>query len=259
MYVALPSLLVTASVTAAARASLSDALPLAPLATSVAVTVLISGLATIAAANVTGTVNVSALPPPCAIVAPLAPTLASPVAPTSVPHDAMPVATQVASAASVAPVGSASATETFKASDAPVFATVIVYVALPPGVYVALPSLFVTASVTAAARMSLSDAAPLAPDATSTADAVFTSGSAARPGANATGALNVSALPPPAPIDAPVVPNAACPEVPLTVPQLALPDGVHVTVALNVTPAGSASVTLTASASDVPPLETVTV
>ena len=82
---------------------------------------------------------------PAAIVAPLAPNAAWPLVPLTVPHVALPVATHVASADSVTPVGSGSLTVTLCASDGPAFVTTIVYVAVAPGVYVALASSLVTA------------------------------------------------------------------------------------------------------------------
>ena len=118
---------------------------------------------------------------------------------------------------------------------------------MPPGVYVALPSVLVTASAATDARVSLS--VPLAGgEAGSVAVAVFSSGSVTMPGANATGAVKVSALAAPTATVAPVVPKLVCPVVPVTVPQFDAPLATHVALALNVTPAGngSASVTLDA-------------
>ena len=74
VYVALPSVLATASAATAASVSLS-----APFAGgdagSVAVAVLTSGFVTMPAANFTGALNVSELPPPAAMVAVVAPKL----------------------------------------------------------------------------------------------------------------------------------------------------------------------------------------
>src|SRR5262245_57277992 len=105
--------------------------------------------------------------------------------------------------------------------------------------------------------LSLADAeAPLGPSDTV---AVLTSGSVVRPGANATGATNVSVWPPPPPTRAPVVPNVVPPARPVTVPQAALPAGAHVGAAVSVTPAGSASASVTPVASDSPVLATTIV
>ena len=79
------------------------------------------------------------------------------------------------------------------------------------------------------------------------------------PDANFTGTLNVSELPAPAAIVAPVVPKLACPVVPVTVPQVAVPVGKHVAFALRVTPAGSGSLTVTLPAFDGPVFVTTTV
>lgn len=87
---------------------------------------------------------------------------------------------------------------------------------------------------------------------------MLTSGSSASVAAKATGAVNTSELPAPAPMPAPVAPNAAWPLVPVTVPQVAMPFATHATLPVSVTPAGSGSLTVTFSASDVPVLVTVT-
>src|SRR4051812_47099185 len=121
-----------------------------------------------------------------------------------------------------------------------------------------MPSLFVSASVTLADRASLSLPLPVAPLDVSVACAILTRGSVVSPAAKATGALSTSELTPPAGIVAPLVPNAVPPAIPDTVPQVAMPVGVHATVPVSVTPAGSASLTFTASASLMPPLVTVT-
>ena len=86
------------------------------------------------AANATGTVNTSVFAPPASTRAAVAPKLVWPVVPVTVPQLDVPLATQVAFAESVTPAGTASATVTLSASDSPVFATVTVYVAVPPGV-----------------------------------------------------------------------------------------------------------------------------
>ncbi len=115
-----------------------------------------------------------------------------------------------------------------------------------------------TTSDTCADSVSRSVALPVAPDARSTAVAVFTSGSSARFAANATGTVNTSELTVPAPMPAPVAPKPDWPAAPVTVPQVAMPLAAHVTVPASVTPTGSASFTVTSSASDAPVLRTVT-
>jgi hypothetical protein len=65
-----------------------------------------------------------------------------------VPQLDVPLATQVAFAESATPPGTVSATVTLSASESPVFATVTVYVAVPPGVWSRSPSVLVAASVT---------------------------------------------------------------------------------------------------------------
>jgi hypothetical protein len=75
------------------------------------------------AAKLTGTVNVSWLPAPAAMVAPVVPKLVAPVRPVTVPQVAAPAATQVAFADSVTPVGSASVTVRLPASLGPEFVT----------------------------------------------------------------------------------------------------------------------------------------
>ena len=76
--------------------------------------------------------------------------------PLTLPQPDPPLALHVTVPLSVTPAGKASLTDTSVASETPVFATLTVYVAPPPGVYVALPSSFVTASATAAASASMS-------------------------------------------------------------------------------------------------------
>src|SRR5436190_20705962 len=115
-----------------------------PLGMSVAVAVLMSGIVVIPAANATGTVNTIALAAPALTRAVVVPKLVCPVVPVTVPQLDDPPARQVALALSVNPAGSGSLTVTLTASDTPVFVTVTVYVAVPPGVYVALPSVFTT-------------------------------------------------------------------------------------------------------------------
>ncbi len=124
------------------------------------------------------------------------------------------------------------------------------------------PSVFVTSSVTFALRVSLSD--PLAvlpgPDAArSVAFAVLTSGSVVMPEANCTGTVNTSLSAAVDPTLAPVVPKFVWPVVPVTLPHAAAPLATQVTFAESVTPAGSASVTVTLLAAEGPPFVTVTV
>ena len=140
----------------------------------------------------------------------------------------------------------------------PVFVTTMVYAPLPAGTYVEVPSVFVTPSATLADRVSLSDAltAGCTP---SVAVAVLTRGFVVMPAEYATGAVKVMELPPPAPIEAPVVPKLVCPALPVTVPQSAVPAGTHSGVAVSVTSAGSGSVTVTESAAEMPVLVTTTV
>ncbi len=88
---------------------------------------------------------------------------------------------------------------------------------------------------------------------------MFTSGSVVIPGSNATGTVKTSELPGSAPTLAPVVPKLVSPMPPVTVPQLALPFPTQDTAAVSVTPAGSASVTVTSAASLAPVSVTVTV
>jgi hypothetical protein len=205
VYVGLPSVLVTASAATAERASLSEP-DAGGEAGSVAVAVLINGFVTMPGANDTGTVNVSELPAPAPTVAPVVPKLVWPVVPVTVPQFDAPAATQMALPVKVTPAGRGSATVTLFALDGPAFVTTTVYVVAPPGVYVGLPSVLVTASAATAARASLSE--PLAGgDAGSVDVAVLTRGFVTMPAANATGTVNVSELPAPAPTDAPVVPK----------------------------------------------------
>ncbi len=70
--------------------------------------------------------------------------------------------------------------------------------------------------------------------------------------------MNVSELPAPAPIVAPVVPKPPWPAVPVTLPHVAVPAAAQVTVPPSVTPAGSVSLTVTDDAADGPPLVTTT-
>ena len=133
VYVALPSVFVTASAATAARASESEAVASGDVG-SLAVTVLTSGLVTIPAANATGAVNVRKLPAPAAMLAPVVPKLVCPVVPVTAPQFAAPDPTHVALPLSVTPAGSGSETVTLAAFDGPAFVTTIVYVAVPPGV-----------------------------------------------------------------------------------------------------------------------------
>ena len=194
VYVALPSVLTTLSDTVALRESVS--VPVAVLpgpedARSVAVAELMIGSATMLAANATGTVKTSLLAAPAPIDALVVPKLVCPVVPVTVPQLAVPLATQVAFALSVTPAGNASVTVTFVALDGPPLVTVIVYVAVPPGVYVALPSVLTTLSDTCAESVSLSE--PVAGgEAGSVAVAVLTSGFVVIAGAKDTGTVNVS-------------------------------------------------------------------
>ena len=79
------------------------------------------------------------------------------------------------------------------------------------------------------------------------------------PGANVTGTVKTSVFAPPASTRAAVAPKLVWPVVPVTVPQLDEPLATQVALAARVTPAGSASVTFTLSASDRPVFATVTV
>ena len=116
----------------------------------------------------------------------------------------------------------------------------------------------VTASAATADSVSLSE--PLAGgEAGSFAVAVLTSGFADMPEANATGTVNTILLAAPAPMVAPVVPNDVWPVVPVTVPQVAAPVGTQDALALNVTPTGNGSETVTLPAPDGPAFVTVTV
>ena len=133
---------------------------------------------------------------------------------------------------------------------------------MPPGVYVVAPSSLLTASVTAASRVSLSEPVALLPGpdaATSVTVAALTSGSVVRLDANATGTVKTSLSAAPAPSVAPVVPKLVWPVVPVTAPQPAAPLATQVAFADSVTPAGSASVRVTFAAPDGPPFVTVIV
>src|SRR5438105_6826570 len=103
----------------AARASLSAPLPLAPLATSVAVAVLTSGSAARSGANDTGADSTSAFAAPGATRAPVAPKLVWPLAPPTMPHVDVPFAVQLAAPDSTTPAGSGSLTVTLFASLTP--------------------------------------------------------------------------------------------------------------------------------------------
>ncbi len=101
---------------------------------SVALAVFTRGFVVIPAANATGAVNTSALAAPASMRASVEPKLVWPIVPVTVPQLDVPFATHVAFAASATPAGSGSVTVTLNASVTPVFATVTVYVAVPPGV-----------------------------------------------------------------------------------------------------------------------------
>ena len=128
------SVLVIVRSAAATSASLSLTLAPSALAGSVTVTVLTMGLAVIAGSNATGTVNVKKLAAPAEICAPVVPKLVWPAMPVTVPHTATPAGTQVAVPLSVTPAGNGSFTVSASASDGPALVTLIVYVAVPPGV-----------------------------------------------------------------------------------------------------------------------------
>ena len=230
-----------------------------PLARSVAVAVLISGFSVIPDANATGAVNTTALPTPALTRAEVAPKLVWPELPVTVPQVDEPLAKQVALADSVTPGGNTSDTVTSSASVRPVFVTVTVYVAAPPGVYVALPSVLMTPSVTAGESVSLSLPLAVLPLTRSVAVAVLTSGSVDIPGAKVTGTVNTSVFAPPASTCAVVAPKLVCPVPPVTIPQLDVPFATQLALALSTTPAGSASTTVTSIAWDKPVLPTVTV
>ncbi len=126
VYVALPSVLTTASVTLADSVSLSEPLAVAPVATSVALAVLTSGLANMPDANATGIVKTIVFAPPASTRALVVPKLVCPVVPVTVPQLDVPFAAHVAFAASVRPGGNASLTVTSSASEMPVFSMVTV-------------------------------------------------------------------------------------------------------------------------------------
>jgi len=128
------SVFVTARLPAPEIRSLSLPDAVAPVATSVAVAVFTRGDVVILDAKATGTVNVSALPPPALTRAPDVPKLVPPAAPVTAPHSDVPEATQVALAESVTPAGSGSVTVTLVASVRPPLLTTTTYVAVPPGV-----------------------------------------------------------------------------------------------------------------------------
>ena len=207
VYVAAPSVLVSASETFEASASLSVPKAAKPVGASVAATMLTSGFAVKPAANATGTVKTSVLPGPASTRAPVAPKLVCPTVPVTVPQLDVPLATHVAFAVSVTPGGKGSLTVTSNASDGPLLAIVTVYVAVPPGVYTALPSVLVTVSTSVASSVSLSEPLAVIPLARSVAVAVLISGSVVMPAANATGTVNTIALPAPASTRAAVAPK----------------------------------------------------
>src|SRR5713101_4389427 len=133
-----------------------------------------------------------------------------------------PFATQLHVALLMA-AGSVSVTVAPTASLGPVFDTTIVYVVVAPGIAVVTPSVLVMARSTSMLSVSLSVAVAGDALAGSVTVTVLSRGSVVMVGANATGAVNVSELPVPAGIDAPVVPKLACAVVPVTVPQSAAP------------------------------------
>jgi hypothetical protein len=92
--------------------------------------------------------------------------------------------------------------------------------------------------------VSLSLAEPVAPLGASVAVTVFTSGFVVRLDANATGTVNVSPFAAPPAIVAFVALKLDWPAPPATVPHVAVPAGVQVTLPDSVTPAGSVSLTL---------------
>lgn len=100
----------------------------------VALTALTSGSAVRLEANARGAVSVIELPAPAPIVAPVAPKVVWPVVPVTVPHVATPAGTPVTFAVSVTPDSKKSDTVVFVAFDGPLFVTMIVYVAVPPGI-----------------------------------------------------------------------------------------------------------------------------
>ena len=229
---------------------------------SVAVAALTSGSVVRLDANATDTVNTSLSAAAAPTVAPVVPKLVCPVVPVTVPQVAVPLAAQVTFAVSVTPAGNASVTVRLVATDGPPLVTVTVYVVAPPGVYVALPSSLTTTSATLALRESVSVPVAVLPgplDARSVAVAELTIVAATMPGAKATGTVKTSLLTPPAPMVAPVVPRLVWPVVPVTVPQVDAPLGTQTAFALSVTPAGSASVSVTFVALDGPPFVTVIV
>jgi hypothetical protein len=189
----------------------------------------------------TGTFTVSLmLPVPDAVQLP-------PPAATQL-HDALVIAAEKVSV-TVAPI----------ASLGPVFDTTIVYVVVVPGTAVVTPSVLVMARSTSALSVSLSLAMAGDALAGSVTVTVLVSVLLVRLDANATGAVNVSELPAPAPIDAPVAPKLVCPVVPVTVPQAAVPAATQLALALSVTPDGRGSDMVVLVASDGPALVTAIV
>src|SRR5438105_15020096 len=106
------------------RPSLSEPLPLAPDAVSLAVAEFTRGSSARLDAKATGTLNTSELPAPAAIIAPLA--LKLPLAVVTEPQVETPLALQTTLPFTATPAGSVSSTETSSASLDPVVATVMV-------------------------------------------------------------------------------------------------------------------------------------
>ena len=117
--------MLTARAATASSASLSEP-EAGGDAGSVAVAVFTSGFVVMPAANFTGTVKISELAAPAAIVAFVVPKLVCPVVPVTVPQVAAPTAAHVAFAFRVTPAGNGSETVTLAAFDGPALVTVTV-------------------------------------------------------------------------------------------------------------------------------------
>ncbi len=115
-----------------------------------------------------------------------------------------------------------------------------------------------TERLTCGVNASESVADAVEPVAMSVAVAVFSSGLDVMPGAKATGTVNTSELPGPAPTMPLVMLKLVPPMLPMTGAQVALPFAVQETFAVSVSPGGSRSVTVTSRASLAPELVTVT-
>src|SRR5450432_1150389 len=124
-------------------------------------------------------------------------------APATVKPVAPPVAVAVQLSLWMA-AGRASLTVAPMTSLGPLLLTTIVYVVVVPGTTVTTPSVLVIARSACAASVSLSVALAGVALAGSVTVTVLANGLAARLDAKATGAVNVSELPAPAAIDAPV-------------------------------------------------------